>query len=240
MDLTSPFAALPDIDLYCERVTNHWLDEPLGLTSNAAFLIAAWYCARHGTQVRSLGSRWLIALLAAIGVGSGLFHATATQWALLLDVIPIQLFILSALWILLRSLLGLSFVMTALALMGFMAMSMWIPGHWLNGSAGYIPAWLALVLVTWQSPRGAARHWLGRASLLFPISLLFRTLDQPFCEMIPFGTHFIWHLCNAVVLAMIIEASKLAARDLADTASKEFFYPQNLHNIPSESTRKDR
>ena len=32
----------PEIDLYCERVTAWVFDEPLGLISNVAFLIAGW------------------------------------------------------------------------------------------------------------------------------------------------------------------------------------------------------
>jgi len=36
----------PEIDLYCERTTVDILDEPLGLVTNLAFLIAAALLAR--------------------------------------------------------------------------------------------------------------------------------------------------------------------------------------------------
>jgi len=111
----------PEIDLYCERMTSAWFDEPLGLISNVAFLIAAFQLARHP------GNRWpnwvLIALLICIGVGSGLFHAFATRLTLLLDVIPIQLFILAAIWILLRLHLLRTHVQSGLILIGFMGAS---------------------------------------------------------------------------------------------------------------------
>ncbi|NJN40478.1 MAG: hypothetical protein HC807_06085 [Gammaproteobacteria bacterium] len=32
------------------------------------------------------------------------------------------------------------------------------------------------------------------------MSLTFRTLDRDLCAAIPLGTHFLWHLLNAVVL----------------------------------------
>lgn len=201
-------ALLPEIDLYCERETAAWPDEPLGLASNLAFLVAAWASARSRSEPHSLSVWWLILLLAAIGIGSALFHATATRWALLSDVIPIQLFILSALIVLLRGQLNYSFRKTIALTILFIALSALLPGHWLHGSAGYLPAWIALVAITWLSPGGHAQQWLLRATLVFPVSLTFRTIDLPLCDTLPFGTHFLWHLCNAVVLWMIIEAVK--------------------------------
>jgi hypothetical protein len=37
------------------------------------------------------------------------------------------------------------------------------------------------------------------------VSLTFRTLDDPLCDLVPFGTHFLWHILNGLMLALMIE-----------------------------------
>ena len=39
---------------------------------------------------------------------------------------------------------------------------------------------------------------------LLVLSLAFRTLDEPVCEAIPMGTHFMWHVLNGVMLGWMI------------------------------------
>lgn len=240
MEQTLTAALLPEIDLYCERETAAWLDEPLGLASNGAFLVAAWISARTGARPHTASVLWLIALLAAIGIGSALFHATATRWALLMDVIPIQLFILSALILLMRTQLSLSIRLIAGLVIVFVGLSALLPSHWLNGSAGYLPAWVALATITWLSQQGNARRWLLRATLLFPVSLTFRTLDLPVCDALPFGTHFLWHLCNAAVLWMVIEAVKISSCSASqpEKLHTQIPFTHNLQNNPHPVERK--
>jgi hypothetical protein len=38
------------------------------------------------------------------------------------------------------------------------------------------------------------------ATSVFVIALTFRTLDDAICPMFPVGTHFLWHLLNAVAI----------------------------------------
>lgn len=204
----------PEIDLYCERLTSAWFDEPLGLISNLAFILAALQLARHP------GNRWpqwvLIGLLSCIGIGSGLFHAFATRLTLLLDVIPIQLFILTAIWIVLRLHLLRTHWQSALILVGFLCASALMPSGVFNGSLGYVPAWVMLVILAMAHPIGPARQWLVTAATVFPVSLAFRTADLPVCHLWPYGTHFVWHLLNAYVLYCVIRATQtgVAANDI--------------------------
>ena len=51
-----------------------------------------------------------------------------------------------------------------------------------------------------ETARGLA---IGAGLLI--VSLTFRTLDQPLCDALPFGTHFLWHVLNAVMLGWMIE-----------------------------------
>ncbi|MBC7778490.1 MAG: hypothetical protein H7125_00155, partial [Proteobacteria bacterium] len=69
-------------------------------------------------------------------------------------------------------------------------------------SDAYLPALLtlsiaAIAAATW-APAQARR--LGAAAVVFIVSLTARTLDLPWCAQWPHGTHFVWHLLNAVVL----------------------------------------
>jgi hypothetical protein len=206
----------PEIDLYCERTAVGLFNEPLGLISNVAFLIAAFYLSRQPRQ--SIASYLLIAWLSMIGIGSGLFHAFATTATLLMDVIPIQGLILTAIWVLyaihLKWKWWVVFGLMALCVL----VSAELPRNWLNGSAGYLPAWILLMIAATLHQPGLSRRYLLMATLLFPISLTFRSIDNLLCQAIPSGTHFMWHVCNALVLFWIVRShqSMLEENSLSD------------------------
>jgi hypothetical protein len=205
------------LDVYCERAAEPgvWA-EPLNAVTNLTFVAAAALAWRRFAAEPGLGWRhgWdlglLILLLAAIGIGSGLWHTLATGWAMLADVLPIALFInlflLSFTWRVLRlTVLGvaglwISYQLANAALVAF------IPTGALNGSVGYLPA-LGYLLFFWLMLRARAHPmaWrLAAAVLLFAVSLTLRTLDKGLCSALPIGTHFLWHLLNAVLLYWLL------------------------------------
>ena len=55
------------------------------------------------------------------------------------------------------------------------------------------------------------RRGLAPAALLFAISLGLRTADLALCPAFPLGTHFAWHILNAVVLYVLLRTA-MAAR----------------------------
>lgn len=205
------------VDHYCERTDFTFWAEPLNALTNAAFLVAALVAAVAARRARRLDGRVaaLVALTAAIGVGSFLFHTFATRWAALADVLPIQLFIVTYLLLVLRRLFGLRRLPSALIGAAFVLMA--IPagralrsliGETLGGSAGYLPALAALIVVAALLARRhhpAARALAGAAGL-FVISLGFRSLDLPLCAGWPLGTHFLWHLLNGLLLGWLMLA----------------------------------
>jgi hypothetical protein len=87
------------VDLYCERLSAGFWAEPVNALTNVAFLVAALLAARAlaGRTALVSGPVLLVALMALIGLGSFAFHTLATRGAALLDVIPIGLFVGSAL-----------------------------------------------------------------------------------------------------------------------------------------------
>lgn len=205
------------LDGYCERLGPGFWAEPLNAVTNAAFLlaaVAALVLARRAGRLDGAVA-WLIALLVMIGVGSFLFHTLATAWAALADTGPITVFILSYFAIAMTRFGGLRRRWAALLTLGFLCAMAALPPALaalargaLHGSGGYIPALLALLGVgLWLRGRGHPTGvWLMGASGLFAISLAARTLDMPLCSAWPVGTHFLWHVLNALLLCLLVVA----------------------------------
>lgn len=196
------------VTAYCERAATGFWAEPLNALTNVAFVVAALLIV--GRLRRERGPRpevWLLALLAvAVGVGSFLWHTLATPWAEWADVIPIGLFISVFLLAFLRRAAGLRWPLVWLLFAAYQAFNLLVqlaaPGDLFNGSVYYLPAWatlLLLALFSWSAGRPAARPLLAMW-LVFSLSLLLRSVDAAICPVFPAGTHFAWHLLNAVVL----------------------------------------
>ncbi|MFO1105589.1 MAG: ceramidase domain-containing protein [Amaricoccus sp.] len=200
------------VNLYCERTDAGFWSEPVNALSNAAFLVAALVCWRMFGDRRDPGARLLVLLLAAIGVGSFLFHTVAEAWAGLADVLPILVFVLLYLGLATVRFFGLPVWAGAVAAASFLPFAALVSGlatrlfGGLNGSEGYLPVLVALALYALalrrRAPATAGRLAMGAG--LFAISLGFRTLDADLCPVFPLGTHFLWHLLNAVLLGWMI------------------------------------
>jgi len=202
------------IDAYCERTGPELWNEPLNAVSNLAFIVSAALLARTLARaepaVRSDWAPWaLIALIFLIGIGSGLFHTLAVRWTALADVIPIALFILFATYLALRRFVGLSLWLSLAGMLAVLGLAAMISGLLRFGGGSYLAA-LIVMLVVGSYLRLRRRHPGGTALLtaagIFTVSLILRTLDRPLCEAIPTGTHFLWHLLNAVVLTIVARA----------------------------------
>jgi hypothetical protein len=85
------------------------------------------------------------------------------------------------------------------------------PPRFLNGSVGYLPALAALIAVAAVAKGEVVRRGLAVAALVFAISLTLRTVDLALCPAFPLGTHFAWHILNAVVLYILLRTA-MAAR----------------------------
>src|SRR5918997_2965246 len=96
------------MDAYCERVGMGVLAEPLNAFSNVSFLLAAWaaWVLARRVGVTSVGVWALIALGASVGVGSILWHTVPTMLTLLLDIVPILVFIVWFIWLYVRNVAG--------------------------------------------------------------------------------------------------------------------------------------
>jgi hypothetical protein len=225
--------------------------EPINTISNAGFFLAAlmaWQLLLwRPREERSADHYLLIALTFLIGFGSLAFHVYADEGTSLADIVPIGLFMLVYLGFALNRFLGVPPGWTVLLAIGFtvlvgaaMHVQCWDGGigfagsavpeakPCLNGSIGYLPALGALIVIGMLL---AERHhragpYVVWAAAIFAISILFRSVDLSFCDQVVIngrqvGTHFIWHLLNALVLFLLLRASLEAGPVAAVSAEAE-------------------
>ena len=216
------------LGIYCERTGPGLLAEPLNAVSNASFIIAAWAAWRlaGGWGRLSAGLRTLLALSTSVGIGSGLWHTLATPWAMILDVVPIFLFIAWFLWLYARNVMRMPTPVAVASMAGFVAVSSYAQGlgDLLNDSIAYAPAFLAVLAlgVFHARHRAAARYALLAAAAAYALALGFRAIDQEVCSTLPIGTHFLWHSLTGLTayLAMRTMVLNRAPHEAAGGASR--------------------
>lgn len=220
---------------YCERGADpsFWA-EPLNAISNGAFiiagLIAAWQLGRAPRKDWALPEWLLVVLVICIGIGSFMFHTFATVWAIPFDTIPISLFMLGYLGYALRRFAGAPWIVVITALIGFFFAVRYAQGipcsnellpmtrgagkRCFNGTLGYTPAFIALLLVgvVLLLQRHPASKYLLAGAALFLISMTFRTIDLEVCRWLVHGgrgvgTHFLWHTFNGLLLYVLLLAA---------------------------------
>jgi hypothetical protein len=145
-------------------------------------------------------------------------------WTAAADVVPIQLFAFGYFAFALRRYLGASAPVTAAGTAAFFGLALalsWAGRAFLpmpaSGSAGYAAFLLGLFGIAAALPRGPAlsrqRRLLAFAGAAFAASLTMRSIDFAVCAGIPLGTHWLWHLLNALVLYWLLRAAVLSGED---------------------------
>jgi hypothetical protein len=200
------------VNNYCERTDPSYWSEPVNAITNAAFILAAIWGWRIASAAGDTGGRVLAVILAAIGVGSYLFHTHAQIWSLYADVIPIQIFILAYIYLATVRFFAVPWWGGLLAVVAFIPYAALVSGGLgalvgpLNGSIGYVPVpiLIAAYAVALRHRRPEAARGLAIGAGILAASLVFRTLDAGICPAFPLGTHFLWHVLNAVMLGWMI------------------------------------
>ena len=220
------------IDGYCERLEPGLWAEPLNAITNLAFVIAAIIAWRGLTGQKMPLPRVLTTILLLIGIGSFLFHTYARAWAATADVLPIGIFVLVYLYGANRHFIGLS-PWPALAatllffpyapLATYVIVTIFPP---IGGSAAYGSIAVLIfaygILLRRRLPE-VSRGLLTGAAIL-AVSITFRAIDEPLCDLNPYGTHMFWHIFNAIMLAWMIRVlrDKLVEDQMSAPNSKYF------------------
>lgn len=198
------------VDSYCERVGPEFWAEPVNAVTNLGFvLVALWLWPR----CRGVAwARVLCVVLAAIGVGSWLFHTHARVWAGAADVLPIAVFVFVYIFLANRDFWRLPVWMSLVSLVLFVPYAALVVAV-IGDAPVYGPsaAYLAVALLIALYALALARRLpevargLGIGAAILFASVTARALDAPLCDWLPMGTHFLWHLLNAAMLGWMIE-----------------------------------
>ncbi|WP_407495218.1 hypothetical protein [Pseudooceanicola sp. MF1-13] len=198
------------INAYCERVGLGFWDEPLNAVTNLAFVIAGLWVWMRGRGV--IPVQVLAAVLIAIGIGSGLWHTLARPWTGAADVLPIVIYVLAYVYFANRYYWGMSVPWAAGGTVAFfpyaaatIPLFSMVPG--IGGSAAYmpVPLLIAIYAVLLRKRLPEVARGLGIGVAILTVSLLMRILDEPICDAFPIGTHFLWHVLNAIMLGWMAE-----------------------------------
>jgi hypothetical protein len=208
------------VNSYCERTDASYWSEPVNALSNAGFLVAAVLAWRLAARADDGAAKALAVILGVIGIGSYLFHTHAQVWAMVADVVPIQIFILVYLALATIRFFGAPWWAGVAAAAAFVPASALLARALaaafgpMNGSVGYAPVPILIVayagLIARRKP--AVARGLAAGAAMLALSLLFRTVDAAVCAAFPLGTHFLWHLVNALMLWWMIAVFVQAGR----------------------------
>jgi len=203
------------LDIYCERTSAAFWSEPVNALTNLAFFAAA---AGGFLHWRRAGRRdWplliLTGIVVLIGIGSFLFHTFATRITAIADTAPIAIFIYGYLLLALTRFLRLPWWAALATLVGFAvfsaALPLIAPVGLRHGSLSYLPAFCALIVIGCLVTDKQIARLLLWAAAAFALSLTLRTIDMAVCATLPLGTHFMWHVLNALVLYLLLRAAAL-------------------------------
>ena len=201
---------------YCEKAISNGFFEPLNTITNLAFILAGILLFIQFRKKAHLDFKGILfsSLLIIIGFGSFIWHLYRNDTTLVADSIPIALFILFYLFFYLKFTTMKSlhlillfigfFVYTSVFTFLLNSKSIYILE---NGGAGYFSA-ISYFFVL-QIYNIFHRKAIIKSSIIigivFLISLCFRQIDMTVCEHISFGTHFIWHILNALSLYLFVK-----------------------------------
>jgi hypothetical protein len=199
------------LGIYRERQGNpDFWSEPLNALSNAAFLIAAFFAwdfasRRQATTHTTIA---LVSLVGLIGFGSFFFHTVPNHFTMWFDVAPIALFQMLFLWLAGHRILRLSRLASAALVIGVVGLSFALfPVHKpFNGSLFYFPSLLAMLVIglVWSRKSRCEPYLLVIAACCFTLAIIARSVDM----IVPwqFGSHFVWHLSNGLVVYLALRA----------------------------------
>ena len=204
MDLSKP------IDIYCERLDIGIWAEPINAVTNVAFILVAIFMWLRCKNL--LEGRILSFLLCSIGCGSFLFHTFAQTWAAILDVTAILIFILTYIFVANLRFLACSKMVSLIGVILFFPYQLILTSilsniQFFGSSVQYIPVAILIFIYSGllrKSEPNLSRGLFTSASILC-LSIIFRTIDEPFCSTLSVGTHFVWHILNSIMLSWMIE-----------------------------------
>ncbi len=212
---------------YCERTAGDIFSEPLNSLTNLAFILVSYLIFKKYKNYEY--SLIFSGLIFCIGLGSFLLHTFPSTITALIDVIFILFFIIFFLYILYKNVLELRIIYALFlsfispVLYFYLGSSLKENLPLVGDSSFYIVILLNLILIYLYLliKNTNFSNDILIASIIFFISIFFRIIDQVYCDINLYGTHFLWHILNSLVLFYLVKF----------IISNLYFHPKNTNQV---------
>lgn len=199
------------IPIYCERGSLGFFEEPLNAISNIALIFAGLgiYKLLIKNKIQEVEYKALLILVFIIGVGSFLWHVTRNVYALILDAAPVALTFALITYILLSKLIKQKLIALSIALMLIPTrffISSFAPTD-ISGSLirNLINTTSFLLIILWTIRKYGRVAFDGLTVLtVYLVAITARSLDLQVCPTFYIGTHFLWHILNALAIYLAV------------------------------------
>lgn len=188
---------------YCERNSLEFFAEPLNAVTNILFIVvSAFLLFRYKNKEKP----FLALIIFMIGISSFLYHTIPIGIWGALDVFFILLYILFYLSFAINKFFILSRIISIFISIAFLFICYFFGNFFKNTIIGttsyYLPIVFALYILYFLFKKKVAikKEYFFYSAVIFSISVMFRALDYYLCSFLHIGTHFIWHILNALTL----------------------------------------
>ena len=195
------------INEYCERAgSTAFLAEPINAFSNLAFLVAGFLAYRF-LKKKKIKDKSLLVLpwiLSAICIGSFVFHTARSSFTVIFDLLFIYIFLVCSLVIVLKNLLNSKLKIIAILIVYAslqILLTIYLPKEFLNGSFRHVVTISLLFVLGGFIHRKYGNKIMKPLLAVFGfyiLAILLRSIDMSICPIFPIGTHFLWHILNAL------------------------------------------
>lgn len=191
---------------YCERGDSlEFFAEPLNAISNLAFIFAGFgiYRLLIKNRIQQIEYKIVLILILLVGFGSFLWHATRNSFTLLLDIVPTALTFTLITYIFLSKLMQnrlLALLIAMLLLPVRFFISSFAPTDIISSLIrNSIIFTTFLVLIVWSFKKHGRIAFEGLSVLvIYLLAISTRGIDLQVCPTFNIGTHFLWHIFNAL------------------------------------------
>ena len=195
------------VSYYCERISGDFFGEPYNAITNIFFIVSAILIFKLYRDYISSFS------ISFIGLSSFAFHTYPNSITGLLDVIAIVVFMLIFIIKIYKQLLEFKFLYSMFIAILFVLVCFFsgliLQNTILGTSSFYFPIILHLLfLINYFNKKKLAFNklkYLYFSTILFSSSITLRIIDKKICSIFPIGTHFLWHIFNAIFLYYLIK-----------------------------------
>lgn len=196
--------------IYCESGIGIFSTQPINTISNVALLIAAYFAYRFVLikKVKDRTLKMLPFIISITGIGSMMWHGIPHPLTNFADTLPISTFVLVSLFLFLEKLLEKKALVWKIFL-AFILVEIPFMFDLVPSFNGLLPYSIVLVFGAFLV-FGLIRKYKSLTPdlviiiSLFATALIFRTLDLMICPVFSVGTHFIWHIINALVFYLVV------------------------------------